>query len=310
MPSTGAEEVADVLIIDDTPGDIATLAAALDGPDCRCRVANAGRRGVRAAAAQVPDVILLDIMMTGVDGYEVCRQLKAQPETAEVPVLFLSALGDPVDKVRAFECGAADFVTKPFHVGEVQARVRLHIRLRRLQRRLIEVSTTDAVTGLANRRRFDEVLAGEWSRAERNRTPLSVLLIDIDFFKRYNDLYGHLAGDECLRRVAAALARQVRAGELVARYGGEEFVLVLPGTWPGECRTVAARLRDAVRALAIPHDASDVAPHVTVSIGAAGVTPHANDTPAGMLAAADRALYRAKAEGRDQAVVDDGRRAS
>jgi diguanylate cyclase (GGDEF)-like protein len=256
----------------------------------------------------VPDVILLDIMMTGIDGYEVCRQLKAQPETAEVPVLFLSALGDPIDKVRAFECGAADFVTKPFHVGEVQARVRLHIRLRRLQRRLLEVSTTDAVTGLANRRRFDEVLAGEWSRAERNRTPLSVLMIDIDFFKRYNDLYGHLAGDECLRHVAAALAGQARSGDLVARYGGEEFVVVLPGTWPGECRTVAARLCDAVRAQAIPHRGSDVAPHVTVSIGAAGVTPHADRTAAQMLEAADRALYRAKAAGRDQVDVDDGRR--
>jgi diguanylate cyclase (GGDEF)-like protein len=303
-PASAAEDFADVLIVDDTPANISILTEALEDHDCRCRVATSGKRALAAVAAKVPDVILLDIMMPEMDGFEVCRRLKAHHETAEVPVLFISALGEPFDKVRAFACGAADYVTKPFHIGEVRARVRVQIRLRRLQRALEALSTTDALTGLANRRRFEEVLDGEWARAERHGDALSLLMIDVDFFKLYNDLHGHLAGDDCLRRVAGALAGAVtRAADLVARYGGEEFVAVLPGTDVSGCRAQAERLRRAVHQLSIPHGDTRAAANVTISVGGATLTPNAHASPTSLVEAADNALYRAKETGRDRAVV-------
>ena len=298
--------VADILIVDDQPDNVVILAEALQGDDCRCRVATSGKRALAAVASKTPDVILLDILMPGMDGYEVCRQLKSKHETADVPVLFLSALDEPFDKLRAFEAGGADYVTKPFHIAEVRARVQVHLRLRRLQQALAESSLTDALTGLANRRRFEEVLAGEWSRAERRNDKLSLLMIDVDHFKRFNDHYGHVAGDECLRRVGRALQGALaRSGDFVARYGGEEFVAVLAGLDPAECATQGERLRAAVEQQSIPHEGSTVGPVVSISVGGATLRPQRDLSTTKLVEMADAALYRAKAAGRNR-VESDG----
>ncbi|MBD8525378.1 diguanylate cyclase [Pseudomarimonas arenosa] len=293
--------IADVLIVDDQPDNVVILAEALESADCRCRVATSGKRALAAVASKTPDVILLDILMPGLDGYEVCRQLKSKHETADIPVLFLSALDEPFDKLRAFEAGGADYVTKPFHIAEVRARVQVHVRLRRLQQALAESSLTDALTGLANRRRFEEVLAGEWGRAERRNDTLSLLMIDVDHFKCFNDHYGHVAGDDCLRRVGQSLQGALsRSADFVARYGGEEFVAVLAGLDPAECATQGERLRAAVEKQAIPHEASTAGPVVSISIGAATLRPNRNRSSIELVEAADAALYRAKAAGRNR----------
>ncbi len=295
------QQIADVLIVDDTSSNVTFLSEALENEDCRCRVATSAKRAIAAIAAKAPDVILLDIMMPEMNGYELCQLLKAEHQTAAIPVLFLSALSEPFDKVLAFECGGADYITKPFHISEVRARVQLQIRLRRLQHALEALSATDVLTGLANRRRFDEVLAAEWSRAQRRGDPLSVLVIDVDFFKRYNDAYGHLAGDQCLRQVGDALRGALsRVTDLVARYGGEEFVVVLPGIGADECARQAERLRAAIKALAIPHGDSTAAPIVTISVGGATASPQPGDAVNALVQAADTAVYRAKAAGRDR----------
>ncbi|MTW04367.1 diguanylate cyclase [Duganella ginsengisoli] len=175
-----------------------------------------------------------------------------------------------------------------------------------LNRKLAELSATDGLTGIANRRRFDEALASEWSRAARLRTPLALAMLDVDWFKKFNDHYGHQAGDECLRRVALVLAGCMRrAGDLGARYGGEEFAFIAPNCDEQHARQLAAKISNALHSLAMPHQLSEFG-YVTVSIGVAIITPTAGDAPDRLVKAADAALYRAKEQGRNRTVFDDG----
>lgn len=249
-----------------------------------------------------PDLILLDIMMPDMDGLTVCQLLKAQPSTADIPVIFVTAQSTPDEETRALESGGVDFITKPVNPSVVRARVRTHLTLKAQSDLLRSQALIDGLTGVANRRRFDEALLAEWRRCQRNQLPLSLLMIDIDHFKLYNDHYGHQAGDDCLRAVASVLkAHLFRAHDLCARYGGEEFTCLLPECGAESAGAKAEELRQAVAHLGLPHQTSPTAAQVTISLGLATITPdeceHGADD---LLKAADNALYLAKRSGRNQ----------
>jgi diguanylate cyclase (GGDEF)-like protein len=292
-----------ILIIDDTPANIEILSSIL-GAEYGILFATSGREALDLVVGQTPDLILLDIMMPEMDGYEVCKRLKANPPTHNVPVIFITALSEEADETRGLEVGAIDYISKPISAPIVKARVRNHLQLKRYRDILEDLSARDGLTGIANRRRLDESLAREWLRGRRNQSPLSVCLIDIDFFKRFNDCYGHAAGDDCLRRVALALASvSRRPADLVARYGGEEFVCVLPDTDAAGADLLADKFRGAVIALGIPHADSTIAGQVTISGGVATAIPTKESSAAELLEAADRLLYQAKKTGRNRVLT-------
>jgi two-component system, chemotaxis family, response regulator WspR len=312
-----------VLLVDDQP----IVAEALfrmvsDEPDIRLVACHDAAQALPKACEIRPTVILQDLVMPDVDGLTLVRYFRAHPDTTAIPIIVLSSKEDPVDKSRAFEVGASDYLVKLPSKIELLARVRAHYRmfLTRQERdeayRALEVvkeqlelknqelarlSSQDGLTALANRRRFDEVLDRECRRAKRERAPISLLLTDVDFFKRYNDTYGHQAGDECLRRIAAVLAHVARRpGDLAARYGGEEFAVILPNTAEDGAQVVAETVRKGVAALNLLHAASPVAPHVTLSVGSVTAGAESESSPGLLLELADAALYQSKREGRNR----------
>ncbi len=289
-----------VLIVDDEPINIKLLAQALS-PKYHVKTAISGEKALKVATSeQPPDLILLDILMPQMDGFEVCRRLKEDPRSKDIPVVFITGKSSARDEERGLDLGAVDYITKPFRLPIVLARVRNHLELKRKNDLLEQMVFIDALTGVANRRRLDEVFESEWLRARRNRRYLSVIILDVDFFKPYNDNYGHMVGDECLKQVAAALMQGLkRPADFVARYGGEEFAVVLPECDQDSAFAVAEQLRLAVEALAIPHQYSGCADHVTVSLGIAGEIPSLNGDVAQLIARADQALYQAKETGRN-----------
>lgn len=294
-----------VLIVDDTPMNIEVLSKTL-GKGYEVRVATRGEKALEIARSKVPpDLILLDIMMPGMDGYEVCVQLKGDSVTAHIPVIFVTAKSDVEDETKGFALGAVDYITKPFHLPIVQARIQTHLRLSRQARLLEEYAFIDSLTHIPNRRRFDAVYDEEWRRALRNKTPLSLCMIDIDYFKKYNDTLGHGEGDVCLQKVAASLVNSsARGGELAARYGGEEFIVILPYCDEATLAQSAENIRRAVEALQIPHPASEVSSVVTVSIGCVSVNPSDKIVDReGLLKRADNALYAAKNGGRNRVAI-------
>ncbi len=304
-----------LFVVDDDPATITVVNRMLSG-EGRLRFATNGDGALRLIRQDPPDLILLDIEMPGMYGLDVCSELKRDPLLRDIPVIFLTSHGDEATEIAGFMAGGVDFITKPPRAALLQARVRTHLRLKQLSDTLREAALIDGLTGITNRRRFDESLSTEWLRAVRGHRPLAMIMIDIDHFKAYNDHYGHQAGDHALRDVAQAMeAALLRPGDHVARYGGEEFVLLLPETDTDGALAVARRLREAVDALAIPHAHSPVAPLLTVSMGVsaydascrdwrqAGADARNNDAfppYAGedLLAAADHALYAAKSAGR------------
>ena len=220
---------AKILIVDDNKQNIELLMELFRGEFRVAAALNAQRAMKIALSDSPPDLILMDIIMPDIDGYELCAQLKENPATKNIPVIFVTAVSEVMDENRGFDLGAVDYITKPFHPPMVKARVRLHLNLKRKQELLERYAFLDALTEIPNRRRFDDIMDNEWNRAIRTETPLSVIFMDIDYFKKFNDTYGHGQGDECLRRVATAITRPMRrAGDFVARYGGEEFAAVLP----------------------------------------------------------------------------------
>ena len=299
-----SDERQTVLIVDDVSSNIQVLNQVLKGA-YQILFATSGEKALELAVERQPDLILLDVMMPGMDGHEVCRRLKAEPLTEEIPVIFVTAMNDERDETEGLDLGAIDYITKPLSPPIVQARVRNHLELKRRGDLLKRISLTDGLTGIANRRRFDEALEREWRRCRRHQAPLSLVLMDIDHFKAYNDRYGHLAGDDTLCRVAEALAAAVgRPGDLAARYGGEEFVCLLPETDREGAALIARHLADAVRALDLPHEGNG-AGRVTISLGVASRVPMEGEAPTTLVGAADQALYRAKEEGRDRVVTAD-----
>jgi diguanylate cyclase (GGDEF)-like protein len=291
-----------ILIVDDDVGNIEVLNAVLEDDYETC-FATSGEEAIRIALEVLPDLILLDVLMPGIDGYEVCRRLKADFLVADVPVIFVTGLGDQEAEVRGLLLGAIDYVTKPISPAVVRARVRNHLDLKRMRDELAEVAVTDALTGLSNRRRLEQLLKVETARLVRTAGFLSVIMLDIDFFKQFNDTYGHPAGDRCIVMIAAALNRAVRrAADLTARYGGEEFTCVLPSTEHEAAMDVARNIRDQVHALGIPHTGSAVGTYVTVSVGVATAPCMPGMAPELWIQTADHQLYLAKAAGRNNVV--------
>jgi two-component system chemotaxis family response regulator WspR len=280
---------------------------------------------MRAIADMRPTVILQDLVMPGIDGLTLVKTYRATPAIRDVPIIVLSTKEDPVIKSAAFAAGASDYLVKLPDRIELVARIRYHSRsymnllqrdeayraLRQSQQQLLEanlelqrLTNSDGLTGLSNRRYLDEYLAAEWKRRAHEQTMLSLLMIDVDNFKLYNDTYGHVAGDEVLKRIAATVQGCLcRSAELAARYGGEEFAIVLPGTDANGMRLLAQNIRAEVEALALPHATSPVGPFVTISIGGTCVTPTHDTSVASLVAAADLAMYKAKHDGKNQVVV-------
>ncbi|MDW7672533.1 MAG: diguanylate cyclase [Bacillota bacterium] len=296
-----------VLIVDDSAINVHILEKLLED-EVDVKAATDGRTALEIAFSDhPPDLILLDVMMPDVDGYTVCRMLKGAPETRDIPIIFVTALNLDEDEAKGLEMGAIDYIIKPYNAAIVKARVRNHLELKRYRDLLKNASHVDGLTGIANRRRFDETIETEWKRAFRDRKPLSLLMVDIDFFKPYNDAYGHLAGDECLRKIAATLADSLkRPGDLAARYGGEEFACVLPGVDASGAQKIARRIQAAIQELAIPHRGAATHTHVTASIGAATLMPAGRGGWENLVAQADKALYQAKKQGRDRMVSHEG----
>jgi diguanylate cyclase (GGDEF)-like protein len=292
-----------ILIVDDEIANIEVLNAALED-DFEICFATSGEEAIRITLAVLPDLILLDVLMPGIDGYEVCRRLKEDHHlVADVPIIFVTGLGDQEAEVRGLLLGAIDYVTKPISPVIVRARVRNHLELKRMRDELAELAVTDALTGLRNRRWLERSMKLEVAKLIHTASFLSVVMLDIDFFKQFNDTYGHPAGDRCIVMVAAALNRAVRrAADMTARYGGEEFACVLPGVDHEAAMAVAHNIRDQVHALGIPHLGSAAGAYVTVSVGVATARCMPRLAPELWIKTADGQLYLAKAAGRNNVV--------
>lgn len=263
------------------------------------------------------DLVIMDVEMPGMDGFETTRRIRALPHIDWFPIIFLSAKIDDASYIRAIDSGGDAYLVKPINPVHLRMMIvsmeriyTVRVQLQKMQRELQlanqelqRLSLHDGLTGLANRRYFDQMLEKEYCRAKREHSPLSLIICDVDYFKRYNDSYGHAAGDRCLCQVAQAIRTTVqRPGDLPCRYGGEEFTVILPQTDLAGVQVLAEKIRDAVWWLNLPHQASEVAPRVTLSLGAATYTGQ-YATPDALLKAADDALYRAKAQGRNRYLI-------
>lgn len=297
--------VQNILIVDDTRLNIKIMTDILS-EDYNIFYATSGKEAIEIAMSQNIDLILLDIIMPEMDGYEVCKRLKNDQQTQRIPLIFITAMTNIEDETKGLEMGAIDYIFKPVSAPILKARVKNHLELKKYRDILEKQSFIDGLTGIANRRYFDEVFEKEWRRALRIGEKLSVVFIDIDFFKKYNDYYGHLTGDDCLRQVGRSLKSSLqRAGDLVARYGGEEFVIVLPGTSQADAIQVGEKVRKDIEDLKVAHASSDVSKYITVSVGTATVIPEKNMIPASLVEQADKALYQAKKNGRNRVVSAD-----
>ncbi len=290
-----------VLIVDDARENIRVLAQALK-PMCKVSFAMTGEEALDLALSGDPvDLVLLDIMMPGMDGYEVCRRLKAADRTRNIPVIFITAMDEEKDETTGLELGAVDYITKPFSEAIVKARVRTHLELKRHRDTLENLSSLDGLTGIPNRRRFDEFIRAEWRNGIREGSPLSLIMIDIDYFGAYNNTYNHLAGDDCLKRVAAVLWGCLhRPADFVARFGGEEFSAILPKTDLAGGLHMAETMRDRVEALQIVHESSPISDWVTISLGVASILPFRDGEVSVLINGSDNVLFDAKRAGRNQ----------
>lgn len=291
-----------VLVVDDEKQNRSLMAELLTD-DCRVILAKNGTQALERAQELKPDLILLDVLMPEMSGYQVIQALKHDDSTRQIPVIFISALDSPADEERGLDLGAVDYITKPFHPSIVRKRVRNHLQSVHHRNLLENLAMIDSLTEIANRRRYNESLENEWRRCARNMKPLSLAIVDVDHFKAYNDHLGHADGDQVLRQIAHALSAFVRRpGDLVARYGGEEFVLLLPDTDANAAARLGNEVRTRIEALQIPHPSSPVSRYVTVSLGGMTAIPDGGSTDPLFFQEADAALYAAKAEGRNRAI--------
>jgi diguanylate cyclase (GGDEF)-like protein len=296
---TGTAHRPTLLVVDDQPINVQVLYTAF-AQDHRVLMATSGQQALAVCARTPPDLILLDVVMPDMDGHEVCRLLKADPLLQDIPVIFVTAQRDELAETQGLDAGAVDFISKPINPRVVRARVKTHLTLKSQSDQLRALAYMDGLTGVANRRRFDETLQNEWLRSQRSGQPLSLLMIDLDHFKRFNDSLGHPAGDEALRHCAAVLGQcAARPADLLARYGGEEFVCLLPNTPLDGALQVAQSMREALSANPVAHPDSPLGPSITLSLGVACADTFQGFEPAALLACADGQLYQAKQGGRN-----------
>ena len=289
-----------VLVIDDTEDIHHLLGVRLRSEGLELHHASSAAEGIACARTVVPDLILLDIDMPRMNGFEVCRALKADPTTSAIPVIFLSAASDVDDKVAGFDVGAVDFVTKPFNTAELRARVRAALRTKRYQDMLAQRAQIDALTGLWNRGYFDQRLDDEIAAARRYDRDVTLVLVDLDHFKKLNDAHGHPFGDRVLQATGEVLASTVRATDAACRYGGEEFALILTETPSSGALTCAERVRDRIERLGLQSRAKPVLTTASLGFACTSAIPKDSLTPQSILAAADGALYAAKQGGRNR----------
>ncbi|MDJ0593107.1 MAG: diguanylate cyclase [Pleurocapsa sp. MO_226.B13] len=323
---------AKILIVDDRQDNLELLSTILSSEGYQVQKCESGQLAIELAKTEPLDLIVLDISMPEMDGFEVCQILKNDSHTQDIPIIFISSLTDVNDKTKAFEYGGNDYITKPFQIEEVLARVRNQLKIRHLQmelqaknarlekenrdrqdaeaqllrltERLGKLAMLDGLTQIANRLYFDEFLTREWQRGQREQFPLSLIISDVDYFKLYNDCFGHQQGDLCLIKVAQVISKVAkRPADLVARYGGEEFVVVLPRTPAQSALKLADEIRLEVKGLCLEHPQSLVSNYVSLSLGVSSIVPNFKFTKKQLLVTADRALYQAKKQGRDRTIL-------
>ena len=303
MTPNREEQPQTVLVVDDERINLEVIRSVLKDM-CTVRGAINGEQALKAARIDPPpDLILLDIQMPGMDGYEVCSRLKSDVLTRNIPVIFVTGKDQEDDETKGFDVGAVDYISKPIRPAIVRARVKLHLELKRERDFHAQASSIDGLTGIPNRRHFTERGELELRRAKRNRTPLAVAMMDIDYFKLFNDNYGHLAGDECLKQVASAIEKSLhRPQDLAARYGGEEFVCLFPDTDEDGSCVVCKAIVTSIRDLKIEHRFSKNAAVVTISVGCIALVPNQDESLDHLIQLADERLYQAKDAGRNQVI--------
>lgn len=326
-----------ILIVDDRPENLLTLEELLDAPGRDIVRANSGNEALAKTFDHDFAVVLMDVKMPGMDGFETAELMRGNRKTRNIPIIFVTAASSHQDHIfQGYDSGAVDYLVKPLQPKVLQSKVQFfldtHVQRMELERKtreldaklveleelqqlleesnlkLQQLSSMDALTGLPNRRSFDETFAREWEHAVRSSKVLSLIIMDIDHFKLYNDSYGHVAGDYCLQKVAQALqGASRRAIDMVARYGGEEFTVVLPDTGPDGAEIVARKMMEAVQGIRIEHNASPVCDHVTISLGVATMVPKRGESRIGLVEEADRLLYEAKENGRNCFMCDQSK---
>jgi len=304
--TTGSETPAVIrprlLVIDDSPDVHRLLKARLKQEEIELISSESGEAGLAELKAHRPDLILLDLDMPAMDGFEVLRAIKDNAETVHIPVIVLSGLNSSEDKVSAFDLGAHDYIIKPFELTELRVRIRAALRLNFLLKMLAQRAQIDGLTGLWNRAYFDRRVQDEVARVQRHDGALSIAFFDADHFKSINDTFGHPAGDAVLQGLGQIIQRDSRQSDIACRYGGEEFVLIMPATGPADALAFCDRLRQNIEAVVWPRHPER---RVTVSIGVAGATTPIGVSPAAWVEAADKALYTAKKTGRNKVVLTD-----
>lgn len=297
-----------ILIADDDESIRLLLTTLLEEAGYRTILAENGQAAVQLAVENRPDIAILDVMMPGLDGFETCRAIKSDQRTTDIPVLLLTALAQTPAKVQGLDCGASDYITKPFVANELLARLRTTLAQKSRHDALAAEALTDALTGLANRRSVEQQLDQMLAHSARSHETLSLLMFDADHFKIINDTYGHEVGDMALTALAQRAHTAMRAQDVVGRFGGEEFVAILPGTPRDAAMVAAERLRSQVESPPVPTSSGPV--KVSVSVGVATLDPGRQIDRAALLAEADRALYSAKRAGRNCVVHADGQPAA
>lgn len=289
-----------LLVVDDQPIHIQLLVQAF-AEDYQVFMATSGEQALAVCQSNPPDLVLLDVLMPGMDGFAVCRQLKAQETTSHIPIIFVTARPDAGQETHGLSLGAVDFIAKPINPAVVRARVHTHLTVKFQSDLLKKLVLLDGLSGVFNRRYFDQQLATEWARATRSRLTLSLVLLDVDHFGAYNERHGHQAGDDCLRLIAVTLKSVLRRpADVVARFGGEEFACLLPDTSHEDALALAQEMERRVRQLQLAHSGVHRGDVVSVSVGlGTRVSPHSGQA-SDLLALADTQLQRAKRSGRGQ----------